>query len=162
MTDWKAIREEYVVGRLGMRPLAEKCGVSFNTLKDHAAREGWSEKRREYRKMKEQLLAPATTFPCASPPDATPQNSENVVDCTEPEPLPGAEMIYRVSEMMLSRIRTLLPRCGSMYELRSAASALEDIKGVLMSHPSLEVEEQRARIERLRAEIREREKSHTR
>lgn len=155
MTNWKPIREEYITGSLGMRPLSEKYGVSFNTLKEHAARDTWSEKRREYRKMKERLLASGTTFDCATPPADTPQNRDNPADLPEAEPLPGAEAICAVSKGILERIHTLLPRCGSMYELRSAASAVGEIKEVLMSHPSLEVEEQRARIDRLRAEIRE-------
>ncbi len=153
MTDWKKIREEYVTGSLAMRPLAEKCGVSFNTLKEHAAREAWSEKRREYREIKAQLLRSGTTFACASPPGTTPQN---VVDCPGQDPLIGADMLA-ACDMILRRVHTLLPGCISMYEIRSAASALQDIGAILTSHPSLEVEERKARIERLHAELREKE-----
>ena len=162
MKDWISIREEYITGSIGLRSLAEERGVSINTLKHRAAKEGWYEKRLKYREMKEEMLVSLTTRGTGTPPETMPQNDENEGSLPETEPQPGAEMIYKVSELMLKRILTLLPRCGSMYELRSAASALEDIKDVLMSHPSLEVEEQQVRIERLRSEIMEREKKYNR
>lgn len=43
--DWNAIRAEYIGGGISYRKLAAKYGVSFNTLKDRAVTEGWSNKR---------------------------------------------------------------------------------------------------------------------
>lgn len=39
--DWLAIRNDYINGGGSYRKLAEKYGVSFNTLKDKAVAEGW-------------------------------------------------------------------------------------------------------------------------
>ena len=40
--DWNAIRAEYIGGGISTRKLAAKHNVSYNTLKDVAAEEGWS------------------------------------------------------------------------------------------------------------------------
>ena len=40
-TDWSAIRAEYIAGGISLRKLAEKHGVSFNTLKYRAKVERW-------------------------------------------------------------------------------------------------------------------------
>lgn len=45
--DWKKIRREYERGGISQRKLAEKHGVSFNTLKDRANRESWACSRNE-------------------------------------------------------------------------------------------------------------------
>lgn len=39
--DWSAIRAEYIAGGISLRKLAEKHGVSFNTLKYRAKVERW-------------------------------------------------------------------------------------------------------------------------
>lgn len=46
---WAEIRDEYAQTDIGLRPLAAKHGVSFNTLKGRAKREQWSQLRAEYR-----------------------------------------------------------------------------------------------------------------
>lgn len=43
--DWLKIRNEYTSGHISYRKLAEKHGVSFNTLKDRAVIERWAEAR---------------------------------------------------------------------------------------------------------------------
>ena len=49
--DWLKIKSEYVSGNISYRKLAEKHGVSFNTLKDHAMEEKWKECReKQYHK----------------------------------------------------------------------------------------------------------------
>ena len=45
--DWLKIKSEYVSGNISYRKLAEKYGVSFNTLKEHATDEKWKELREE-------------------------------------------------------------------------------------------------------------------
>lgn len=47
--DWNAIRAEYIGGGISQRKIAEKYGVSFNTLKDKANRECWNEQREKAR-----------------------------------------------------------------------------------------------------------------
>lgn len=45
--NWAKIRNEYINGHISYRKLAEKHGVSFNTLKEVAIREKWFDKRKE-------------------------------------------------------------------------------------------------------------------
>ena len=47
VVDWLKIKTEYINGDISYRKLAEKHGVSFNTLKDHAVAEEWSRLRTE-------------------------------------------------------------------------------------------------------------------
>ena len=50
--NWKKIKQEYITSEIGMRPLAEKHGVSFNTLKKHAIPEQWALAREQYQLIK--------------------------------------------------------------------------------------------------------------
>lgn len=45
--DWLAIRNDYINGGGSYRKLAEKYGVSFNTLKEKAVDEGWAKLKEE-------------------------------------------------------------------------------------------------------------------
>lgn len=45
--DWKRIKAEYIAGGTSYRKLAEKYGVSFNTLKTRAKEEQWYELRQQ-------------------------------------------------------------------------------------------------------------------
>lgn len=50
MLNWTKIRNEYINGNISYRKLAEKHGISFNTLKDRAVAENWFEKKKEQHK----------------------------------------------------------------------------------------------------------------
>lgn len=43
--DWLTIKNDYISGLGSYRKLAEKYGVSFNTLQDRAKRENWKEQK---------------------------------------------------------------------------------------------------------------------
>ncbi len=45
--DWLTIRNDYINGGGSYRKLAEKYGVSFNTLKDRAINEQWSQQKEQ-------------------------------------------------------------------------------------------------------------------
>ena len=45
--NWTKIRNEYINGHISYRKLAEKHGISFNTLKDRAVAEKWFDKKKE-------------------------------------------------------------------------------------------------------------------
>lgn len=143
MPDWTAIREEYITGDIGLRPLAEKHGVSFNTLKDHVKREAWGEDRRAYRLMMgipvvTPRTTPHTTGVVPIPPDA---DRERVT------------RMYAASEAVLEKLLTLLDRCSRMREIRDAAAALKDIREIQMIRDALDTEEAQARIAKLKAEV---------
>ena len=45
MTDWEAIRKEYMDSDISLRALARKHGLSHSTLQNHAGRERWAKCR---------------------------------------------------------------------------------------------------------------------
>ncbi len=49
MPDWNAIRAEYITTNISYRKLAEKAGVPFRTLADHARKESWAQGREKHR-----------------------------------------------------------------------------------------------------------------
>lgn len=49
MPDWNKIKAEYITTSISYRKLADKWGVSFRTLADHATKEHWAEERNNYR-----------------------------------------------------------------------------------------------------------------
>lgn len=155
MTDWEDIRQDYITGDMGLRPLAQKWGVSFNTLKDRVKRERWSESRREYRLMVGVPLPPTThhKVKCGVSPTT---GTTAVLEATQYVPGPSVQItttkVYEASEAVLDLLLCQLERCRSMREVRDAAAALKDIKEIQMIRHALDDEEQRARIAKLRAE----------
>ena len=47
MVNWIKIKNEYINGNISYRKLADKHGISFNTLKDVAVKEEWNKKKKE-------------------------------------------------------------------------------------------------------------------
>ena len=47
--DWNEVKVEYVTGKISLKSLAEKHGISENTLENRSRKEKWSEERRKYR-----------------------------------------------------------------------------------------------------------------
>ena len=157
MTGWKAIREEYITGELTLRALAEKHGVNYSSLRTQASRGAWPEKRREYRDMLDEqtMLQHAA---CSVPPFETCNMSQNVSNCPKAPPAPEMEEVFDVARLMLKNIGDLMRRGVQAYEMRALSDSLQDVREILQSRPVLDAEEQRARIDRLQAEIREHEK----
>lgn len=46
--DWNALQVEYVTGKISLKKLAEKYGISENTLENRSRKEKWSDQRRKY------------------------------------------------------------------------------------------------------------------
>lgn len=55
--NWNKIKHEYITTDIGTRPLAQKHGVSYNTLRNRAAAEHWAQAREQY---KDRVVASAT------------------------------------------------------------------------------------------------------
>ncbi len=157
MTDWRSIREEYITGELPMRALAEKHGVNYSSLRTQASRGAWSEKRREFRNMKDAQTI-LQHVACSVPPLETCNMSQNVSDCPKAPLDPEMEEVFNVARLMLTNIGNMMRRGVQAYEMRALSDSLQDVREILQSRPVMDAEEQRARIDRLQAEIREHEK----
>lgn len=69
MPDWNAIKSEYITEDISYRKLADKWGVSFRTLADHARKESWNKERSTHRdnvtKQTVQKIAARQSSDCA-------------------------------------------------------------------------------------------------
>lgn len=138
MPDWAAIRAEYIAGGISFRKLAEKHGVSFNTVKGRARREQWTDARRKAceiaaTKSIEQAAEAAATYD---------------------------SRIYATADKLLDKVSKAIEAIdstdtGSMRQIAAILRDLQDIKG---TRSELMRRETEARIAKLRREA-EREDS---
>lgn len=149
MPDWAVIREAYITGDDGLRTIAEKHKVSFNTLKDRAKRESWGESRRKYREDMGQPATPRVT------PRAPHHNTPPVVYVPGEQQRENVSRLFGVSEKILDKIEQMLPECERIGQIKDLTIALKNIKEIQMIKSALDEREQMARIERLKAESKE-------
>ena len=138
MTDWAAIRAEYIAGGTSYRKLAARYDVSLHTLRKRAEREKWTEMRsRAYAmagtKSVEQAAEAAATYD---------------------------SRIYATADKLLDKVSEAIEAIngtdtGSMRQIAAILRDLQDIKGL---RSDLDRREQEARIAKLRREA-EREDS---
>ena len=146
MPDWAAIKEEYITGDIGLRSIAEKHGVSFNTIKDRAKREGWGDSRREYRLSMGMPAAPKVT------PQIPHHTTPPVVYVPGEQQRENTSRLFCASEQLLDKVTELIPRIMKAGEAKSLSEALKNIKEIQMIKTALDEREQIARIEKLKAD----------
>lgn len=137
--DWKKIKTEYITTDTSYRKLCEKYGVSRTTLTKRATREGWVELRSQHSAKREAKMADAVIN----------QQAES------------AKLLTATATHLLGMIAdglgtfdpdTLL---ADRQALRGITGALRDLKDVLSLKSDIDLEEQKARIAKLRKESEE-------
>ena len=105
MTDWSAIREEYVTGDLSYQKLGEKYGISRSRISAVALQEHWVSCREAHRKQASE------TIPAELPPE---------------EPMPT---LQSVADKLLRRIEASVDDREPLdvKDLRALVSALKDL-----------------------------------
>lgn len=128
MADWKKIKKEYIAGGISHRQLSEKHGVSYSTLKKVAAREHWTDMRNQAEAKENAKVVEAVS-------------SKNALfeDAVELALMAACDYLNRSSGRM---------RAADIKDMTSALKNLRDLKGI---RHEADAEEQRARIEALRA-----------
>jgi uncharacterized protein YjcR len=126
--DWKRIKAEYIAGGTSYRKLAEKHGVSFNTLKTHAIEEQWH-------KLRQQANHKATTKMVETISDKEAQKAVDIVDVAN-------KLLGKISEL----VDAVPLDTQSMKHLTSALKDLKEIKGF---KSDADMREQEARIRNL-------------
>ena len=172
MADWNKIKAEYIAGGTSYRKLAEKYGVSFNTLKTHAVEEQWY-------KLRQQKDKKATTKTLEILSNKSADKMTRVLDLTDKlldkleqaiEELdiqlykdvirtkeieynhelrpdkPTKETIHEEEKVV--EVKSIVDRSG----LKAIASSLRDIKEIQMLKSELDKQEQEARIKKLERE----------
>ena len=129
MVDWNKIRAEYIRTGLAYRKLAEKHGVSFNTLKNHAIAEKWYDLRLQ----KNQKTTTKTIEALSD------KESEQAVS------------IQTTADLVLKKTAEILATlpATSLESLKTAASTLKILKEVMDIKGDADTREQEARIKNL-------------
>ena len=130
--DWQEIKAEYIAGGTSYRKLAEKYGVPFSTLKEHARREKWTELREKARYKADTKFANLMGEKQAN-------KSAKIDD---------------VADKLLDKIIEILQKNDyGVNGVKQLTSALKDIKEVKGIKSDIDLREQNARIDKLRKEI---------
>ena len=132
--DWNKIKAEYIAGGTSYRKLAEKYGVSFNTLKTHAVEEQWC-------KLRQQKDKKATTKMLETISDKEARKATDIVD---------------VADKLLGKIYEILDAdVTNAQSIKSLTSALKDLKEIKGYKSDADIREQEARIAKLQKEAQE-------
>jgi hypothetical protein len=139
MADWQKIKTEYITTDTSYRKLAQKHGVHYNAIANRAKQEDWISQRNQF---------------C----DRT---VTKTVTAISDKQVDRASRLNTVADKLLEKVEQYV----AMEELISAASlknlsdALRNIKETQMIRTEEDVEEQKARIAKLRKEAEKEEVS---
>ena len=133
--DWDAIRNEYIMTQISQRDLAAKWGVSYRTLSKRSINEGWVDLR------------------CQACKDRVAKSVEKIAeqqaDVDSQVHDAALELLTAFRSSVAAAAETIMP--PSM--LKDYASALSSIQKTLrFGQTELDIQEQKARIEKLRRE----------
>lgn len=139
MPDWKKIKAEYIRG-VSYRRLADKYGVSFSSIQKRGAKEKWT----DLRKMSSR------------------KSDEKIVESVASQEARRVDGIQTVADMLLEKIKegvadgSLIIDSQSIRQITASIKDLREIKGY---KSELDMQEQLARIEKLRKDAQTEEES---
>lgn len=133
MADWKKIKAEYIRGGVSYRKLADKYGVSFSTIQKVGADEKWTDLRKRSSRKAE----------------------EKIVESVASQEAKRVDGIQTVADMLIDKIKDgvkngiLVSDAQSIRQITASIKDLREIKGY---KSDLDMQEQIARIDKLRRE----------
>ena len=138
MTDWNAIKAEYIRGGTSYRKLAVKFGVSFNTLKTVAIREKWTD-------LRQQTSNNATT---------------KIVEKIGGQQASRSAKLIDVADKLLDKLSSTIESMDVIdsQQIKHFTSALKDLKEIKGYKSEIDLKEQEARIAKLVKEAQDDEK----
>lgn len=130
--DWNKLKAEYIAGGTSYRKLADKYGVSFAILRREAERGKWTQLRTQVKH----------------------ESDTKMVDVISNDIVSHAQKINEVADKLLDKISAMLDNNTdvSSQEIKHYTSALKDIKDIKGIRSEKDLEEQQARIDKLRKE----------
>lgn len=138
MADWQKIKAEYITKGTSYRKLSEKYGLSYRTIADKGSSEGWVEQRDQY------LI----------------KTTSEIVEAVGAQDVDRAAKLQTVADKVLNMVEAYVeasdPIGMDTQSMKHISGVLKDIKEVLRSPKDLE--EQDARIAKLRKEAETEEK----
>ena len=133
MPAWKKIKAEYIRGGVSYRKLAEKYGVSFSTLRKVASKEKWTDLRNK----------------------AGAKRDSKIVESIATREAKRVDKVNSIADKLLTRIEECVDD-GSIFSvskgLKDITSALKEIRDIKGMKSELDLQEQMARIDKLRKE----------
>ena len=134
MADWKAIETEYITTSTSYRKLADKYGIDQATISRKAKKEDWVSKRQHHlSKMQAKVLTADIK-----------------------QKVSRAERLQGVADKLLNKVEVLIDSGGfatmDTQSLKHISGVLKDIKEIQMIKSQKDLEEQEARIAKLRRE----------
>jgi DNA-directed RNA polymerase specialized sigma subunit len=138
--DWKRIKAEYIAGGTSYRKLAEKYGVSFNTLKTHAVEEQWY-------KLRQQKDKKTTTKVIENLSDKESKIDDTYFRCVD--------KLMKKAEELIETTPIWQPQM--LKDLATTMKYLKECKGV---KSEADIREQEARIAKLQKEAQEEQKDN--
>ena len=141
MADWQKIKTEYITTDTSYRKLAQKYGVNYRTICVRSQQEGWIEQR-------EQHINETTT---------------NILKAIGRQQVSRAERLQNVADKLLTKVESLLEGDSELLfdtqGMKHISGVLKDIKEIQMIRSDKDLEEQDARIAKLRKEAEKEEHS---
>ena len=128
--DWQQIKAEYIAGGTSYRKLAAKYGVSFSTLRGIAEREKWTDLRAQAQHTADTKLVKSIGG----------TNGKLTVKIND------------VADKLLDKINNTLDKMDVVdsQSIKHFTSALKDIKDIKGVKSTVDLEEQKARIAKLK------------
>ena len=142
--DFSKLKKEYLKGGTSYRKLAKKYDVPFSTLQKVAKKENWTELRNQTR-------------------DKTDTKTVEFISDMEAD---RAKRLLSASDKLLERIEGLIEELTTgevlldRTTLKQLTGALKDIKDIQGIKNPIDLEEQKARIAKLRKEAEEEERTN--
>ena len=127
--DWTAARDEYIRGGVTYRQLAAKYKVPLRTLGKRAKAEDWVG-------LRQQVIDKSATLAA----DAAAQAKADM-----------ATRVYDAAGQMLDKVLSVSKGAKTAKEVRALTAAIKDIREIVGIKSEADREEQKARIEALRA-----------
>lgn len=142
MADWQKIKTEYITTDTSYRKLAQKYGVHYNAIANRAKQEGWISQRNQF---------------C----DRTVTKTVNAISNRQVD---RAARLISVADKLLKKVEDLLETdAGVVMDtqgMKHISGVLKDIKEIQMIRSQKDLEEQDARIAKLRKEAEKEEQNH--
>lgn len=139
MADWQDIKTEYITTKTSFRKLADKHGLNKDTIWKKAKEEGWDDLRRQHIDNVQTKILDADT--------------EQKVD--------RAVRLMTVADKLLEKVEQWVEMGDpiSANSIKNLSDAIKNIKEVQMIRTEEDVEEQKARIAKLRKEAEKEEQN---
>ena len=143
MADWQKIKTEYITTDTSYRKLAQKYGVHYNAIANRAKQEDWISQRNQF---------------C----DRTVTKTVTAISNKQVD---RATKIIEVSDLLLAKVKSLIEDSPELLantqSIKNLSGVLKDIKEIQMIKSAKDLEEQDARIAKLRREAEKEEDTNT-